>query len=394
MNVAYLSDGTRHPTPLTSLILDRLEQSGRLTFAEFMALCLYHPAHGYYAQGRERSGMAGDYFTSSDLHPLFARLIARQAGEMWEILGRPRPFTWVEMGAGRGLFACDFLRWVRERRPDFAAALDYLVMETSPQAAGRALERLAAENLETRARAVARLEDLEPVTGCFFSNELVDSFPAAVVTRRNGRLREIYVKAEGESLVEATGPMSDSRLAAAVARYAPELEEGARAEVSLSAADWMRHVALKLARGLILTIDYGDLAAWLYTAERPGGTLLAYRGHRVSQDLLAAPGEQDLTAHVNFSLLIDEGRAAGVELTGFTTQERFLMALGEENQFADLEDPLASEAGRLQACLQLKCLIHPEAPAGMGTILKVLIQHRGLERPCLTGLKFARGNVR
>ena len=97
-------------TPLKQLLLDTLRCTGPMTFERYMTLCLYHPEYGYYTQGRERTGAAGDYFTSSDLHPIFARLVARQAAEMWEILGGPERFTWVEMGAGRGLFALDFLR--------------------------------------------------------------------------------------------------------------------------------------------------------------------------------------------------------------------------------------------------------------------------------------------
>lgn len=373
------------------MILDLLGKSGRMPFAEYVALCLYHPEYGYYAQGRARTGVRGDYFTSSDLHPIFARLIARQATEMWEILGKPPRFTWVEMGAGRGLFALDFISWTRDRRPDLFTALDYVLMESTPKAAAAACERLRGEGLDGCVRTALTVDDLEPVTGCFFSNELIDAFPVAVVTRQQNRLREIYVTAEEGTLRETTGPISDSRIAAAVARYAPGLEEGSRAEVSLGAAAWIRGVGQKLARGFVLTIDYGDLSAWLYRAARPRGTLVAYRGHTVSEDFFAAPGEQDLTAHVNFSQLIDEGGAAGLELTGFTTQERFLMALGEGDQFADLEDSGASEVERLRARLKLKTLMNPETPEGMGTVFKVLIQHRGVDSPSLTGLNLADG---
>jgi SAM-dependent MidA family methyltransferase len=389
-SMAAQSALTRRPTPLEPVILGLVEKSGRIPFAEYMALCFYQPDYGYYARGRGRTGVRGDYFTSSDLHPVFARLIARQAAEMWEILGKPAPFTWVEMGAGRGLFAVDFIEWIRDRRPDLFATLDYVLIEATPSATAASFDRLRSEGLDRHARSAAALEDLEPVTGCFFSNELVDALPVAVVTRRQNRLREIYVTSEGGRLRETTGPLSDSRIAAAVARYAPALEEGARAEVSLSAARWIRAVGGKLARGFVLTIDYGDLSTWLYSAARPRGTLLAYQGHTASEDFFAAPGEQDLTAHVNFSLLIDEGRAAGLEPTGFTTQERFLMALGEGNQFADLEDAGATEAERVRARLKLKTLINPETPGGMGTVFKVLIQHRGLASPDLTGLKFCR----
>jgi SAM-dependent MidA family methyltransferase len=212
-----------------------------------------------------------------------------------------------------------------------------------------------------------------------------------VVTREGGRLREVYVMVEGGELREKLGPISDPTIAVLLGRYAHEIEAGQRVEVSPRAVPWVRAVAEKLARGFVLTIDYGDLADRLYTTDRSRGTLLAYHGHQTSANFFAAPGEQDLTAHVNFSTLIDAGKEAGLELTGFTTQERFLMALGEENQFADLYDDGQTETEKLQARLQLKRLIYP---GGMGGTFKVLVQHRGISTPQLTGLKFARTNSR
>jgi SAM-dependent MidA family methyltransferase len=213
---------------------------------------------------------------------------------------------------------------------------------------------------------------------------LVDAFPVAVVTRAGGHLKEVYVSARGDELCEKLGPISKPANASAVARYANRLEEGCRVEVNLMATQWMRSVAEKLMRGFVITVDYGDLAKYLYTQERLQGTLLAYRRHLPSEDFFSAPGEFDLTAHVNFSALIDSGKAAGLEFTGFTTQERFLLALGEGNKFADLYEPGANEVENLKARLKLKRLIHPE---GMGGIFKVLIQHRGMTSPMLTGLK-------
>jgi SAM-dependent MidA family methyltransferase len=376
-------------TPLKTLIVETLRRSGPMTFAEYMALCLYHPEHGYYTRGEERTGVRGDYFTSPDLHPIFARLLARQAVEMWETLGRPAPFTWVEMGPGRGWFARDFLGWVRQARPDFSTALHYFAIEPSPLQQTRLRERLSESGLAESVRIHANLEEIEPITGCFFSNELVDAFPVSVVTRAGGRLKEIYVALEGDALSEKLGPISDPAIAAAVARYANRLEEGHRVEVSLAADRWMRSVAEKLTRGFVLTIDYGDLAERLYTPDRPRGTLMAYRRHVASEDYYAAPGEQDLTAHVNFSALIDAGKESGLDFAGFTTQERLLMALGEENAFADLYDPGQSEVEKLQARLKLKRLIHPE---GMGGIFKVLVQQRAAGGSPLTGLKFSRGH--
>jgi len=392
----FIGRGTRpksgHPvdqTPLKTFLLDTVKRSGPVTFEHYMALCLYHPEYGYYTQGRERTGAVGDYFTSPDLHPIFARLLARQAAEMWELLGRPSPFSWIEMGAGRGLFARDFLSWAKGALPEFAAALEYLALEPGPRQCARLRERLAENGLAGAVHVLENLEQLRPVTGCLFSNELVDAFPVAVVARAGGHLREVYVTAQGGELQEKLGPISNPAVAAAVARYANRLEEGCRAEVNLMAVQWMRSVAEKLIRGFVITIDYGDLAPYLYTQDRPQGTLLAYHRHLPLHDTLSAPGQVDLTAHVNFSALIDSGKDAGLQLTGFTSQERFLLALGEANQFADLYKPGASELENLQARLKLKRLIHPE---GMGNVFKVLIQHRGIGSPALTGLKY--GNIR
>ncbi len=352
-----------------------------------MALCLYHPEYGYYTRGRERTGVKGDYFTSSDLHPIFARLVARQTMEMWELAGHPHPFTWVEMGAGRGLFARDFLAWSKKALPEFTAALDYVAVEPGTMQQQRIFVRLQDAGLAGKVRIIGNLEEIAPVCGCFFSNELVDAFPVSIVTRTQGHLKEVYVTADGGELLEKPGPISDPAIAAYVARYANELEEGHRVEVNRQALAWMKSVAARLTTGFAITIDYGDLAGRLFTPGRPRGTLLAYHGHTASEELFAAPGETDLTAHVNFSALIDAGKAEGLECGGFTTQERFLMALGEANHFEDLYDPGQTGAQKLQARLKLKTLISPE---GMGGIFKILVQSKGVTRADLTGLKFER----
>lgn len=361
-----------------------------MTFERYMALCLYHPELGYYTQGRERTGIAGDYFTSSDLHPVFARLIARQADEMWRRMGRPEVFTWVEMGAGRGLFAVDFLNWAKRSFPDFYSALEYVAIEPGTERRGQIMTRVENAGVANKVRHHANLEDLAPCNGCFFSNELADAFPVHVITRVEGRLKEIYVVEKGGELCDQAGPMSDPAVAAYVARYAHQLDEGHRMEVNLHVQAWIAAVAAKLGQGFIVTIDYGDVAKRLYTPDRPMGTLLAYRQHKADEDYFSTPGETDLTAHVNFTSIIDAGKSAVIEAVGFTTQEKFLLALGEANQFADLYDDGQSEAEKLHARLKLKRLISPD---GMGSIFKVLIQQRGVSEVQLTGLKFRRAKL-
>ena len=188
------------------------------------------------------------------------------------------------------------------------------------------------------------------------------------------------------SVAEKPGPISDPAIAAYVARYAPRLEEDHRVEVNRQAQAWIHAVTAKLTRGFVLTIDYGDMANRLFTPDRPRGTVLAYRGHTASEDFFTAPGETDLTAHVNFTALLDAGKADGLEFAGFTTQERFLLALGEANKFSDLYDSGQTDLEMLQARLKLKRLISPE---GMGNIFKVLVQQRAVPQAELTGWKFA-----
>ncbi len=372
---------------LQELILETIRRKGPVTFERYMALCLYHPEFGYYMRATGRTGMGGDYFTSPDLHPVFARLIARQADEMWRVMGRPKIFKWVEMGAGRGLFALDFLDWTKHTFPDFHSALEYLVIEPGAERRRQIRARIETAGMVEKVRAHANLEEISPCDGCFFSNELADAFPVHVVTRIEGRLREIYVTEHDGQLGEDPGPLSDSAVAAYVARYAHELEDGHRTEANLHAQAWVVAVAAKLRRGFVMTVDYGDLAERLCTPDRPRGTLLAYRGHNANEDYFSSPGETDLTAHVNFTALIDAGKKAGLEYAGFTTQEKFLLALGEGNQLGDLYDNGQSEAEKLDARLKLKRLISPE---GMGNIFKVLVQQRGFPEARLTGLKFSR----
>jgi SAM-dependent MidA family methyltransferase len=161
------------------------------------------------------------------------------------------------------------------------------------------------------------------------------------------------------------------------------LREGQQAEAGLEACDWISEIGRRLARGYVLTIDYGHAAAKLFNERHMRGTLLAYQNHRASEEFYSSPGGQDLTAHVNFTALELWGKRAGLESAGFTSQTAFLLALGQGNEFADLYDEGQTEAERTEARLQLKTLIHPE---GMGERFQVLVQRKGVDASQLTGL--------
>jgi SAM-dependent MidA family methyltransferase len=356
-------------TPLTDILLERIRRVGPLTFAAFMDACLYHSEHGYYTRARPAEG-AGDYFTSSDVGPLFARLLARQFREMWESLGKPAQFHLVECGAGSGRLAAQLPAAVAEHEPDFGRALELTLVEAS--AALRAQAGLAAPRVQLRESLPNRL------AGCIFSNELLDAMPVHRVVQRESSLREIYICVEGGELRETEGPLSSPALAEYMNRHGAPLEDGQFAEVNLAALEWLEKAAAALQRGFILTIDYGYRARELYGPAHRRGTLLAYRGHRAEENWLDAPGEQDLTAHVNYTALEERGRQLGLEPLGFTTQANFLLALARA---CGLEQMSSSE--REATRRQLIQLIHPE---GMGETFKVLVQAKGVRGTRLSGL--------
>jgi SAM-dependent MidA family methyltransferase len=339
---------------LETIIRAEIERAGPITFARFMELALYHPQLGYYVggeSGREPVGWAGDFFTSGDVSPLWGWTIAKQLHQFWQALGAPARFDVIEPGAGRGLLAAAVWRYALALDERWAAALRYtLVDRAAPDAPLRA-RRTARLNAELAAipappDAVRWAGDLGeaasegPITGCVVSNELVDALPVHRVTIHGGQLAEVYVALdERGAFAEWLGEPSSARVASYLDAYHVPWRgygEGWRAEVCPLAEDWMREVAGIVGDSFALTLDYGASARRLYTGERPDGTLMAYARHHLSARPLARPGQQDLTAHVNFSALARVGAEAGLCVSRYTTQARLLRALGAPEQAEEL----------------------------------------------------------
>jgi SAM-dependent MidA family methyltransferase len=219
--------------------------------------------------------------------------------------------------------------------------------------------------------------------GCLFSNELLDALPVHRVVMDGGAMKEIFVSFHDGHFVDARAPLSTCAISEYFSAQEIVLREGQHAEAGLEACDWISEIGRRLERGYVLTIDYGHAAAELFDERHMRGTLLAYQNHRASEEFYASPGEQDLTAHVNFTALETWGKRAGLESEGGTSQTAFLMALGQGNEFADLYDGGQTEAERTKARLQLKTLIYPE---GMGERFRALIQRKGDVSGRLTGL--------
>lgn len=377
------ADPTRpgeHARSLSEILSGRIRSAGPIPFVEFMRECLYHPDHGYYSH--VNAHCLGDYYTSVDVHPIFGRLLARQLAEMWEVLGSPRPFIAVEAGAGAGRLASHILDFSARALPTFYSALEYVAVERSPARRGNHVVRLAQHFEAGRVSSRAETPSTIPA-GCIFSNELLDALPARRVVIQRGVLREIYVGLEAGRFIEVLKEPSTPALEEYFRMQGIVLEEGQQAEVGLDACEWIENAGRALERGFVMTIDYGYEAEALYGERHNRGTMLAYREHTVSENLLDWPGEQDLTAHVNFSALDLWGRRAGLVRTGLVTQSQFLVALGKGNEFADLYEAGQSEVDKLRARLLLKNLIHPE---GLGEKFQLFVQHQGIAPPQLTGL--------
>jgi SAM-dependent MidA family methyltransferase len=367
-------------TPLAELLANRIRRFGPLPFADFMRECLYHPLHGYYS--RAESARFADYYTSVDMHPIFGRLLARQFAEMWEHLGSPAEFTLVEAGAGVGRLAGHILDFCAAKLPEFYGALRYEAVERSAARIDQAMLRLQQHAKTGHFAAAIEIPPRIPV-GCLFSNELIDALSVHRVVLQEGALKEILVGLTAGQFVDVVAPVSTCAINEYFAVQGIVLTEGQHAEVGLEACDWITEVGRRLERGYVLTIDYGHRAAELFDEHHMRGTLLAYHNHRVTEDFYASPGEHDLTAHVNFTALELWGERVGLDSVGLSSQTAFLLALGQQNEFADLYDDGQSETQHVQARLQLKTLIHPE---GMGERFQVLIQQKEVADSNLTGL--------
>ena len=369
-----------HSRALTEILVRRIRASGPISFAEFMRECLYHPVHGYYSRTSARR--FGDYYTSVDVHPIFGRLLARQFAEMWKLLGSPRKFVVAESAAGVGRLAGHILDFSAREFPEFYTALEYVAVERSIARRDEQAVHMASHAAAGHASSAAEIPE-KISAGCIFSNELLDALPVHRVIMERGLLREIFVGFEGGRFIEHQAEPSMPALAEYFSEQGIALTEGQQAEVCFEACDWIECAGRALERGFVLTIDYGHEAGILYNEQHNRGTLLTYRNHTAAEKILDAPGEQDLTSHVNFTAVDLWGRRAGLARTGLVTQSQFLVALGRGNEFADLYEPGQTEMEKLRARLLLKNLIHPE---GLGEKFQVLIQHKSIATPQLTGL--------
>ncbi len=373
--------------PLRQKIEQEIRERGPIPFSRYMELCLYDPELGYYSRNAQQFGKAGDFYTSSDVHAVFGRLLARQFDEMWRALGSPDHIELIELGAGRGLFAQDVLGWSQKKFPDFFRAMGYVLVESSSALRSR-IKKTLELHFESGKAEIAALFSHDEASShtptIIFANEFFDALPVEILGSK-GSLR---VDAQDGRFIETWMQPSSEELEF-LDRYSvhPELDE--RIEVPLAAQQTMDRIADSIQRRFFIAIDYG------YTREeqlggRHRGTLKAIRQHSVSASPYEAPGEQDITADVNFTALAAAAEKHGMQVNKLVTQSQFLLGIGEANQFADAFEECRLPQEKAKVALQLKHLV---TPAGMGESFQVLIASKGIEQEkaeSLSGLNFGR----
>ena len=330
-------------------IRGRIESNGPITFAEFMEVALYHPYGGYYTRDRQDQAHR-DYYTSPSAHPAFSALIALHLETMWKTLGEPRPFHVVEMGAGSGLMARDITDYARQHLAAFASAMRYFTVDKASDESPRG------------------------TVGCVLSNELIDAFPVHRFEIKDGGLVELFVDVDADGRFHSVpGEPSTPALAQRLDRLSLELPNGTRGEINLRIGEWASQVSETIERGFVLTIDYGHESKELYSPERSRGTLQTYYKHTSGSSPYQWIGRQDITAHVDFTTVIEEGRLAGLKPLCLMTQAEYLNRLGLKVWADRLRDRDMSPRDVRANAMALRGLVDPDGLGGF----KVLIQEKG-----------------
>ena len=343
----------------------RIASAGAITFAEFMDLALYHP-QGYYAQ-RQPLGAGGDYYTSPVAHPAFGATIAHQLQVMWRTLGQPSSFFAVEVGSGDRVLARDVTAYCSDRLGAFGGALRYVCIDREIPGSH---QRQHGRTHWLRAAGIP----LKGIVGCVLSNELLDAIAVHRFRMVGGQPREIYVTVAADGgLVEQLREPSDPIIAERIAGLGQPPPDGFEGEVNAGIGPWVSEVAAALESGYVLTIDYGYESDELYSAARSRGTLRTYYKHTDGGSPYQRIGRQDMTAHVDFTALIREGRAAGLRPVFLTTQTDLLMSLGLGEMEADIRSSDLDARTRWANLRSIRALAEPEGLGGF----KVLVQEKG-----------------
>jgi SAM-dependent MidA family methyltransferase len=368
-------------------ITQEIKRKGAIPLARFMELALYCPECGYYEKEKDKVGRRGDFFTSVSVGSLFGELLAFQFAQWLEADGgktecpksNQSKVKIVEAGAHDGQLASDILQWLSERRGDLFERVEYWIVEPSARRRDWQREKLAifGEVVNWVSEISGLEKNLQSSPAIFFSNELLDAMPLHRLRwdAKEKKWSEWGVALDAGRFVWSRIPHANihgSRFTFQgidLGKLSDVLPDGFTIEISPAAENWWEQAAKILKNGRLLAIDYGLTTEEFFTPDRKDGTLRAYRGHQLSRDVLANPGEQDITAHVNFSAIQAVGDEAGLRTDLFISQAKFLTSIAEQAwKHADLFGEWNAARTR-----QFQTLTHPEH---LGRPFRVLVQSR------------------
>lgn len=359
---------------LSEIIIEQIKKKGPISFRDFMEMALYYPELGYYNSMDTKIGADGDFYTSANLSASFGAMIGRQIEEMWRLLGE-NPFKIVEYGAGTGLLCHDILDYLKKNKLLYED-LHYCIIEKSAS-----MQQIERKYLSDKVSWYNSIDEIPEIIGCIISNELIDNFSVHQVIMED-ELQEVFVD-YNNGFQEILLP-AEKRLVDYFKTLNVNLPKGFRTEINLEALSWLKNVSRFLAKGYVITIDYGSLSSELYDNHRSSGTLLCYNKHQKNDNPYQFIGSQDITSHTNFSALRQWGLNYGLDCCGMIDQTNFLLALGIKKYQNDaLLKPINREQVKIhESYFNIGLLL------SMGMKFKVLIQQKGIEKKALRGMKF------
>ncbi|CAN5831287.1 SAM-dependent methyltransferase [soil metagenome] len=375
---------------LIALIHDEIiANGGRIVFARFMELALYHPIHGYYMSESRRPGRGGDFITAPEVTAHFGHAVARQMAECWERLGSPDEWSIREYGAGIGGLAYDIMAGLATDAPRAFEALTYHLVELNPFQRAEASRSMTEIGLAGKVVIESPDVSTSPITGVILANEVADALPVHRLEMTDEGWMEGYVSWDGDgfdwTLDEFSPEAEASFMELADANLDFSFDD--IVEVSQAAAAWFDKAIEGLERGYVVIIDYGYPATVLYSSHRLDGTLRGYSGHTVSDDPFTNVGLQDLTAHVDFTSLRKSGEASGLTHAGYTMQGAFLSSLGLGDVLVGMQDdPAATIKEYLATQAVILRLIDP---AGLGRFGIMIMARDAPVEPPLRAFKEA-----
>ena len=356
----------RHSARLASLIACEIDESGPMPFSRYMDMALYQPGLGYYAAGLRKFGEQGDFVTAPELTPLFGMTVAEQVAPVL----RETSGEVLEFGAGSGRLALDLLRALEKLD---ALPERYCILELSAELRHRQ-QQIITDELPHLARRVVWLDTLpEPgFRGVMLANEVLDAMPVELFRTHANAVSELYVDRADGGFVFTEKP-ADTALAARV--DALNLAPDYRSEINRRGEAWISELARIMGQGMILLLDYGFPQKEYYMPDRSEGTLMCHYRHRSHADALILPGLQDITAHVDFTAMAESALAAGLSVSGYTSQASFLLSLG-------LLDKLQSRRGpERQTLMDAQAVKKLTMPQEMGELFKVMALTRDIALP-------------